>query len=75
MLKIRKEPIYRIDVYEGSITIGEREYEFLIDYTDSYAEIRWDIFGTDEYNTHKDLLISKEYEILQEFEKMMNNED
>ena len=68
MIKIRNNPIYTIEVYEGSITIDNEIFEFTIDSGDSYAEIKWNnLMHSPHYSGHLVL----ENQIFEEFEKMM----
>ena len=74
MIKISDKPIYTIQVYEGNITIDNEVFGFTIDSGDSYAEIKWNIFGTDNWKQYKELLKSKEDTILEEYYKIVDNE-
>ena len=68
MIKIRKDPVYIIEVYEGSIILNGKEYVFKIDSGDSYAEVKWDDI---QYTPDYPQLLDMESKILEKFNKMM----
>lgn len=69
MIKIRNKPSYTIDVYEGSITIEGRKYEFRIDIGDSYGEIKWLTDYSIDFMEKRNII---EDQILEQFLKQQN---
>lgn len=68
IVKISKEPIYTIDVFEGIFEFDNDIYEFIINYGDSYAEVEW----TSENHKNLSNLDRMEEYIIEEFSKKFN---
>ena len=62
---IKNNPVYTIDVYQGSIEIEGKNYPFLLDVGESYIQFKWD-GPSPEIN--KEQLDKIEQEILKKFE-------
>ena len=62
---IKNNPVYTIDVYQGSIEIEGKNYPFLLDVGESYIQFKWD--GTPPKIDKKKLHKIKQ-EILKKFE-------